>query len=213
MNASPPEDELHHAIEQAVAQWQGLTVDAAAKPLADEMIALLRAAGATNRHVFERLLGLMNFIASARKEIAAIRPGAIGGQHIPIATDELDAVAESIGEATHKIMDCGDAIALIAAQQPEPTRKALTREVTRIFESCNFHDITGQRITKVVRTLKHIESQVAALLSVLQAAGLRTAESEVMPALAPDGADGHLLHGPQKGDRAIKQDDIDKLFS
>ena len=37
--------------------------------------------------------------------------------------------------------------------------------VTRIYEACSFQDITGQRITKVVTTLKVIEEKVAHIIS------------------------------------------------
>ncbi len=37
--------------------------------------------------------------------------------------------------------------------------------MTQVYEACNFQDITGQRITKVVNTLKHIEEKVEALVS------------------------------------------------
>ncbi len=35
---------------------------------------------------------------------------------------------------------------------------------TRIYEACSFQDITGQRITKVVATLKTIERKVAHII-------------------------------------------------
>ena len=37
--------------------------------------------------------------------------------------------------------------------------------VTQIYEACSFQDITGQRITKVVTTLKAIEGKVAHIIS------------------------------------------------
>ncbi|MEV8810475.1 hypothetical protein AB0066_25445, partial [Klebsiella pneumoniae] len=37
---------------------------------------------------------------------------------------------------------------------------------TRIYEACSFQDLTGQRITKVVRTLSFIEERVNAMMAI-----------------------------------------------
>ena len=47
------------------------------------------------------------------------------------------------------------------ASQPRKLQDA----TTRIYEACGFQDITGQRITKVVNTLKIIEAKVGQLVS------------------------------------------------
>ena len=46
----------------------------------------------------------------------------------------------------------------------EPATK-LQDATTRIYEACSFQDITGQRITKVVTTLKTIEAKVAQIVA------------------------------------------------
>src|SRR5690348_12045548 len=110
------------------------------------------AVSALDRELFGELESLARYIRHARQEIAAIRPGAIAGNEIRSATDELDAVIGDTESATHRIMDNCDAIAAIAADLDAEPRTALNAAVTGIFEACNFQDITGQRITKVVRT-------------------------------------------------------------
>ena len=76
----------------------------------------------------------------------------------------------------------------------------------------NFQDLTGQRITKVVRALTFIEERVDAMMGVWH-----RKEFETMP-LPPGTAhrDGNLeLHGPNDANPKtgmISQDDIDKLF-
>ena len=104
-------------------------------------------------------------IACAKAEIAALRVDDITDNHIPFATDELDAIVEHTATATNAILDelrdtgqCGD--------QPsgEPATK-LQDATTRIYEACSFQDITGQRITKVVATLKTIEAKVTQIVA------------------------------------------------
>src|SRR5690242_4655990 len=97
--------------------------------------------------VYRELETLAHFIHHARREIAAIGPDDLRNQHIATATDELDAVVGATEQATHQIMDCCDEIGAIAAQVGAPHGVALNGAVTRIFEACNFQDITGQRIT------------------------------------------------------------------
>jgi chemotaxis protein CheZ len=36
----------------------------------------------------------------------------------------------------------------------------------QVFESCNFQDLTGQRISKVVATLKFIETHIIKMMDI-----------------------------------------------
>lgn len=160
--------------------------------------------------IFNELKELKLIIDEARSEIGLTKPSEINDKHIPNATDELDAVVEATAEATGTIMDACDVIMDTASSVGGESGDSLTNEVTKIYEACSFQDITGQRITKVVRTLKDIESKVERILSVL---------GNKMPGLAGDSSDegesgdGALLNGPQLPQNAISQDDIDKLLA
>ena len=186
--------DLHHVIKQAIES--------------------LKVARLTNHQVFEELANLSNYIDNAKREIATIKAEFIGGSHIPTATDQLDEVVGATEEATNKIMDCCDAISMIAGTQSPEVNKQLVDQVTKIYEACNFQDLTGQRITKVVRTLKHIEGQVTTLLKALEDAGFRIPQEDidVLNVSRATDSEKHLLNGPQNSNTAIKQDDIDKLF-
>ena len=72
--------------------------------------------------------------------------------------EELSAL--TIMEAAEEIMgaDPSDSDAYTATTQDA---------VMRIFEACSFQDITGQRISKVVETLSHIEKRVMELRNLL----------------------------------------------
>ena len=73
---------------------------------------------------------------------------------------------------------------------------------------CSFQDITGQRITKVVSSLKTIEDKVGGLLSILakKLPGIDYVQEE-----EPEGDDA-LLNGPQLPDQGVTQEDIDALL-
>lgn len=163
---------------------------------------------------YREIEGLARYIRTAKMEIAAIRPAEITAEHIPAATDQLDAVVGATEEATNKIMDECDRIGDVAAALPPEPSAQLTACVTRIFEACNFQDLTGQRITKVVAALKHIEDKIQALLAALgEEAG---AEAAVITPSAPpapsEDRDQQLLNGPQLPGAGVSQDEIDKLF-
>lgn len=162
--------------------------------------------------IFRELKHLQKIIEDARKEIGLARAGDIRATHIPTATDELDAVVAATAEATGVIMDACDVIGEQATLLSGDLGETLTAEVTKIYEACSFQDITGQRIKKVVSTLATIEEKVNKLVSVL---------SEKLPVedqgngeiIDTREGDARLMNGPQMPDKAITQDDIDKLLS
>ena len=60
---------------------------------------------ASEFHLYHEIEEIADYIQSAKREIAALRPNEIREHYIPTATDELDAVVESTAEATGIILD------------------------------------------------------------------------------------------------------------
>lgn len=214
--AASPDPALLEQINQARQQ--------AARPLSREEVALLIAdmvrsmegdISPVDLKIYQELESLARFIQTARAEIAAIRPQEIRSEFIPAATDELDAVVGATEEATGSILDKAERIMTVAAGLDEPVQSQLIDLVTGIFEACNFQDITGQRITKVVKTLKHIETRIDALVTVLgeEVQRARQAPAAAEPAAAARPAEEKLLNGPQLPSNAIDQDEIDRLLA
>jgi len=170
--------------------------------------------GATNEAIFQELQGLQKIIEDAREAIGATRPDDISEKHIPTATDELDAVVEATAEATGTIMDSAEVIMEKAGEIGGENGDAITNEVMKIFEACSFQDITGQRITNVVKTLKTIEEKVGKMITIIASRIPGIGDSTDLP---PEEdvrtEDEKLLNGPQMADKAISQEDIDKLLS
>ncbi|MEO3433123.1 protein phosphatase CheZ [Inquilinus sp. CAU 1745] len=163
--------------------------------------------------IYQELESLAGYIQTARSEIAAIRPDDIRLDHIPAATDELDAIVGATEEATGRILDAAEQIQTIAEGLEEPARSQLFDLSTGIFEASNFQDITGQRIGKVVRTLKHIETKIEALVGVL-GEEVGRAQATAQPVEESDAkGDEKLLNGPQLPQNAIDQDEIDRLLA
>jgi chemotaxis protein CheZ len=159
------------------------------------------------RRLFNELTRLARFIESAKRDIAALHPDEIRQKHLPTATDELDAIVAATAEATGAILDAAEKLTAIVGSADAGLRAQITEQATRIFEACSFQDITGQRITKVVKTLKQIETKVGDLVQAFGDA------PEAAPGKKSPGDDeAALLNGPQLPQNAASQSDIDALF-
>lgn len=162
--------------------------------------------------LYRELESLAEYIRSAKAEIAALRPGEIKSDFIASATDELDAIVGSTEAATNEIMDSAEHLEALAPLMDAEVANRLTEITTRIFEACTFQDITGQRITKVVKVLKEIEGRVESLV---RAFGSDMDEAPQKPADGKQGVvtDEDLLNGPQLPSDAVDQAEIDRLLA
>jgi chemotaxis protein CheZ len=145
-------------------------------------------------------------ISAARREISALRVDDIMDRDIPFATDELDAIVQHTAVATNAILESCEMLDDIAAGVSGDVAARLRDAVTKIYEACGFQDITGQRITKIVTTLKAIEDKVSRIVTMF---GPRVEQPSTSQASAPAG----LLNGPQLTSNAMAQSDIDKLLA
>ncbi len=152
--------------------------------------------------LYQDCCDLATYIANARREIAAMRPSDLKDNKIPRAGMELDAIIKATEAATDTIMASTEQIMHEAGESASVNDACM-----RIFEACSFQDITGQRITKVVKTLEYIESR---LDSLQQAWGPDLGIDE------PDAddleGDAVLLNGPQLEGEGVSQDDVDALL-
>jgi chemotaxis protein CheZ len=151
-------------------------------------------------------------IAAARAEIAALQVDDITASHIPSATDELDAIVAHTAAATNIILEVCETLDHVAGRQTAEDAAVLQDATTKIYEACSFQDITGQRITKVVATLKTIDHKVATIVAAFASedGGLPPPPT---PAAAADANDHPPALGPQLPGAAMDQTDIDKLLA
>lgn len=177
--------------------------------------------GGADPRVMEELEELSAFIESTKAEIAAIRPEEIPDEHIPEATDELDAVIEATEVATNSIMEAAEMIESVAAEISDEQASILSNAVTQIYEACSFQDITGQRIHKVVGALKEIEQKVETVVEKFgpdpetreELKRKRKAEKEAVDEAGEDFEEEEFLQGPQMAESANSQDEIDALLA
>jgi chemotaxis protein CheZ len=127
----------------------------------------------------------------------------------------LEEILTETAKAANDIMAAAERIEEIGATADPETAAALSDAVTRIYEASAFQDITGQRITKVVRALQHIETRIGALAEACEDSAM--ASGVVLPDSSDPMGDGiisdaDLLNGPQLSKDANTQSEIDRLF-
>jgi len=162
--------------------------------------------------LYAELGSLGKYIADAKAEISSLRPNEIRDQHLPIASDELDAIVGATEQATNGILEAVETIEGLTQDMSPEVAEKVTEAVTRVYESCNFQDITGQRVTKVVKALKQIETSVNGLLAAF-GDDSPPAGKPAAPAPAAAAVDHELLNGPQLPGEATTQADIDALLA
>lgn len=159
-------------------------------------------------------------INKTKQEIATIQQTSLKGVAISRVTDELSAIVEGTEQATETILasaeqidqQAGDLAAALKQQQNSDVVGDIQDHVVSIFEACNFQDLTGQRITKVVNAFRFIEDRVNNMMEIWGGLeSFKDVEPEALP--EPEG-DEALLHGPPLEDEEglANQDDIDALF-
>ena len=163
--------------------------------------------------LYQELESLAEFIRSAKTEIADLRPEQISDEHVPVATDELDAIVAATEEATGTILDNVEVIEGLAGEMPEAISGKVTDSITKIYEACNSQDITGRRTSKVIRTLQGIEEKIEALVTALGGERERAAKRSAPAETSNTKTDADLLNGPQMPGEGISQEDIDALLA
>ncbi|GAB4226847.1 MAG: protein phosphatase CheZ [Methyloligellaceae bacterium] len=159
-------------------------------------------------------------INRTKQEIATLHKTSCEGLEMHRMTDELSAIVEGTEQATENILNAAEEIdskatELVAAlkQQRNQDHACDIQElVVKIFEACNFQDLTGQRITKVVRAFQFIEERVTRMMEIW--GGIESFNDvEVVDPPKREG-DAALLNGPalETDEDVASQDDIDALF-
>ncbi len=168
--------------------------------------------------ILKRELGaLFQYIQRVRQEIAAISRPADEDHGFDSMADQLDAIVTATEKATNTIMatmEKNDAV--IDELRPtlsDDSQGALLDQLSQngatVFEACSFQDITGQRISKVVKSVAYVEARVGALIDIWGKSELDKVEVRLEHEKSED---EKLLNGPQDAGKALAQAEIDALF-
>lgn len=125
--------------------------------------------------------------------------------------NELLAVTSGTEQATQKILAAAEEIdqlannlsAALNGKIEQGPAQDIQDLVVRIFEACNFQDLIGQRVSKVMTTLKFVEDHITSVLDEIKNMSAR-----------PSSEAAQCLHGPRlKDDNGhVSQTDVDVIF-
>lgn len=178
---------------------------------------------ASARDNVETLIGLKAELAFIHESIARNKrelTALIGDdkeRRLVRAGDELTAAVAAMRGATDTILGTAeaadDSARTLAASLTDDFKRGLAQDIqeqiVKIYEACNFQDIAGQHIGKVIGMLASVESQLEVILA--RCNGMHAATE---PLDAPVKGRG-LLNGPKlSGDAGhATQNDIDRMFA
>jgi chemotaxis protein CheZ len=161
---------------------------------------------------------MVRVIGRAKIEIAQIKHPSEQDDRMQMAASELDAIVLATETSTQDVLGASEQIEAyvreIAGLHPDDDELGalgdrIANEIIKIFEACNFQDITGQRTTKVIKTIRFIEEKILALINIWGVDAFL--DLPVNNCSVVDGDDA-LMNGPQMGNEGITQDEINALF-
>lgn len=155
---------------------------------------------------------IADYIVTLRREIAVLQANEMHMQKIPAAGQELVAVVTSTEGATNEIMAIAENVLSADARDPSAYKAFVDKEMMALFETCAFQDLTGQRISRVVKTLEHIEARVARFAT-YTGVGDAPGHATEHEAEAAARKEKYLLNGPSIADEGNTQPDIDRLLA
>lgn len=160
-------------------------------------------------------------ITRTKEELAALHRSENHGKGMRRAADELDAVVESTERATSNLLTAIEDIEtnanMLRAQRLSKAGQdnvdIILERVVSAYEACNFQDLTGQRISKIVGVMKFVEDHLDRVLDAW--GGLEGFRDIIgVPAGPSIDDESSLLNGPKLEDDIghVDQTDIDSLF-
>lgn len=156
-------------------------------------------------------------LARTREMMADAGADVLRGAATSRAGRELEAVVSGTERATQSILQAAEEIersaATLSAALKNEHEQRLAQDihdrVLQLFEACNFHDLVGQRIAKVIATLGDIEVHAARLMEIW-----RAVEQFKPVVFEAEAGERRLLNGPKLPGEAghVSQEEIDAIF-
>ena len=219
--------ELRAIRAQMASHRNGVVAEQDETPSSQELTAAQQLLGSYRAQIeqCEKLKVELDLIHDAinrtKQEIAVLHGKSFSGDEMSKVTGELGAVVGGTEEATQQILEAAEAIdqAASALGKPmSPDQQAMLSEeiqdrVVGIFEACNFQDLTGQRISKVMATMKFIEHHITVMMDIW--GGVDAIKQHAPAIIDTRVGDARLLNGPKALDDEghASQDDIDAMFN
>jgi chemotaxis protein CheZ len=181
--------------------------------LFEKMASTMQGGNEADNFIRAEINRMAQYIDQAKQEIMEMRSGDAANEHaISGASIQLDAVIKATEEASNTIMDAADQIQAAAAGIGGEKEQQIMDASMKIYEACNFQDLTGQRINKVIAMINVLDEKIHRLVGLFSEseAAAAPAQPAVSNVIKGQFSEKDLLNGPQL--KPPSQADIDALF-
>jgi chemotaxis protein CheZ len=166
----------------------------------------------------DELAAIYAAIQSSRQDMDSLKAGLLHDSKLERASRELDAIVAGAQQATQDILRAAENVdettSALSGTLRNAHQKGLAHDIRdhvgQIYEACNFHDLTGQRVANVLAAIQFVEQQIGRLAQAWQ----RIEQFKPMSHEDAGEDDRRFLNGPKlAGDAGhSSQDDVDAIF-
>jgi chemotaxis regulatin CheY-phosphate phosphatase CheZ len=117
------------------------------------------------------LIEMAKAITRTKTEISSIAPSEGSETDLTVASEALDAIVRTTERATSDILEAAENVQEAAWTLREEGASAamcdeLDRRATEIYTACSFQDLTAQRTSRIVETLRYLEGRINAMIEI-----------------------------------------------
>ncbi len=117
------------------------------------------------------LMDMADAIARTRAEVAALSGPDHGESRLTVASEALDSIVRATERATSDILGAAEQVQEVAWTLRETGADGavcddLDRHATQIYTACSFQDLTAQRTSRIVHTLRYLEDRITSMIGI-----------------------------------------------
>jgi len=160
------------------------------------------------------IVGLYDNIQRIKRELAVVQHREAGETMLDSVADQLKAISDETSGAAQAIMAATEAIEEVNQDLMRQVKfigarqyfESISKNVGKIFEACSFHDITGQRLSRIVTTINAVEGALNSLVVIVGKDSIAALPYEPVAISKMDGDDCSVTfeqsYGGVEGDSA-----------
>ncbi len=166
------------------------------------------------------IVSLFQYIRRLKAEIAQLNTRMDEQDRFQTMSEHLDEIVHATEGATHTILQAVEEIETVVdevrmASENEAAVALCNRisdKTTAAIEACTFQDVTGQRVSKIIRSIQFVEDRINAITDLWGRADIERLADRFLDPTEKEEDTGEVLSGPALQGGGISQDEIDKLF-
>jgi len=166
------------------------------------------------------IVSLFQYIRRLKAEIAQLNTRMDEQDRFQSMSEHLDEIVQATEGATHTILQAVEeietAVEEVRTASEDPGAVALCDKIsgktTAAIEACTFQDVTGQRVSKIVKSIQFVEDRINVITDLWGRSDIERLADRFLDPNEMEEDSGEVLSGPALSGAGISQDEIDKLF-